>query len=570
MNPPRRVSDLSMAFSRRIVAIATLFAALGGLSACDALKKTKDACSVTIAPRDLTVPVNATTTVIGTAFDCDGNSIRGKTIKFSGTNPTIASVTDAGVIVGLTVGTAVITASANGKTADANVTVTPEKVSTVTVTPTTRTLRRSNSLQMSALGKNNQGVVINGITFQWASSNSSLASVDNTGRVLALAPGIVTISATSDGQTGTSLLTITEVPIGSCTLTPTTQKITVSGQAAPALVLRDTAGNVLSQTGRAITWTSDNNLVATVSPTGVITAVKAGTAVVTAADQTNPAISCTTNVEVVLARIVSANISPVGAGLRLGAQRQYTVALLDSNSQAISPVGRTITWRNPTPGVAIVSTTGLVTPTATGTGRVAVLAEGVVDTATFTVTRIPVVKVELSPLQRTVAEGGTAQFTAVVTDSANNIVTDRPIEWQTSDISKGQVSTTGLVSTFAPGQIIVTAISESRSGTATLIITQVPVDTILLQSPTFSLARFTNGAISIDLRDAANRQLRNRTVIVTSDQPSIASGGANAAATTVTVSGTTVGSATLTIQAVNSNGQNEGKPSKVVVTVTTP
>ena len=559
-----------MAFSRRIVAIATLFAALGGLSACDALKKTKDACSVTIAPRDLTVPVNATTTVIGTAFDCDGNSIRGKTIKFSGTNPTIASVTDAGVIVGLTVGTAVITASANGKTADANVTVTPEKVSTVTVTPTTRTLRRSNSLQMSALGKNNQGVVINGITFQWASSNSSLASVDNTGRVLALAPGIVTISATSDGQTGTSLLTITEVPIGSCTLTPTTQKITVSGQAAPALVLRDTAGNVLSQTGRAITWTSDNNLVATVSPTGVITAVKAGTAVVTAADQTNPAISCTTNVEVVLARIVSANISPVGAGLRLGAQRQYTVALLDSNSQAISPVGRTITWRNPTPGVAIVSTTGLVTPTATGTGRVAVLAEGVVDTATFTVTRIPVVKVELSPLQRTVAEGGTAQFTAVVTDSANNIVTDRPIEWQTSDISKGQVSTTGLVSTFAPGQIIVTAISESRSGTATLIITQVPVDTILLQSPTFSLARFTNGAISIDLRDAANRQLRNRAVIVTSDQPSIASGGANAAATTVTVSGTTVGSATLTIQAVNSNGQNEGKPSKVVVTVTTP
>ena len=570
MNPPRRVSDLSMAFSRRIVAIATLFAALGGLSACDALKKTKDACSVTIAPRDLTVPVNATTTVIGTAFDCDGNSIRGKTIKFSGTNPTVASVTDAGVIVGLTVGTAVITASANGKTADANVTVTPEKVSTVTVTPTTRTLRRSNSLQMSALGKNNQGVVINGITFQWASSNSSLASVDNTGRVLALAPGIVTISATSDGQTGTSLLTITEVPIGSCTLTPTTQKITVSGQAAPALVLRDTAGNVLSQTGRAITWTSDNNLVATVSPTGVITAVKAGTAVVTAADQTNPAISCTTNVEVVLARIVSANISPVGAGLRLGAQRQYTVALLDSNSQAISPVGRTITWRNPTPGVAIVSTTGLVTPTATGTGRVAVLAEGVVDTATFTVTRIPVVKVELSPLQRTVAEGGTAQFTAVVTDSANNVVTDRPIEWQTSDILKGQVSTTGLVSTFAPGQITVTAISESRSGTATLIITQAPVDTILLQSPTFSLARFTNGAISIDLRDAANRQLRNRTVIVTSDQPSIASGGANAAATTVTVSGTTVGSATLTIQAVNSNGQNEGKPSKVVVTVTTP
>ncbi len=559
-----------MAFSRRILAIATLFAFFGGLSACDALKKIKDACSVTMSPHDLTVPVNGGTSVVGTAFDCDGNSIKGKVVQYSTSNAAVATVTDAGVVVGVSVGTAKISGSANGKTGDATVTVTPEKVATVTLAPTTRTLRRSNSLQMTAVAKSNQGVVIPGISFQWASSNSSLASIDGTGKVLALAPGSVTITATADGQTGTSLLTITEVPIGACELTPKTQRITVSGQAAPALVLRDTANNVLSPTGRFITWTSDNNLVAIVSPSGVVSAIKAGTAVVTAADQTNPAVSCTTTIEVVLARIVSANISPVGAGLRLGAQRQYNVALLDSNSQAISPVGRTILWKNPTPGVAVVSTTGLVTPTTTGNGKVAVDAEGVVDTATFTVTKIPVAKVEVSPPQIAVAEGLSAQFTAVVTDSANNVVADRVINWQTSDITKGQVSTTGLVTTFAPGQITITATSESRSGTATLIITQVPVDTILLQQPTFTLPKNTSGQISIDLRDASNRQLRNRTVIVTSDQPSIASGTANAAATTVSVTGTSVGTATLTIQAVNSNGQNEGKPSKVIVTVTTP
>ena len=563
-----------MAFSRRIVVFATLFAAFGGLSACDALKKVKDACSVTIAPRDFTVPVNATTTVIGTAFDCDGNSIKGKTIKYSSSNSAIANVTDAGQVIGLAVGTAIVTASANGKTADANVTVTPEKVATVTVSPATQTLRRGNSLQMTAVAKNNQGVVINGITFTWASSNSSLAAVDNSGKVLALAPGSVTITATADGQIGSSLLTITEVPIGSCTLTPQNLKITQSGQAAPVLVLKDTAGGVLSQVGRAITWSSDNNLVATVSTSGVISAVKQGTAKITAADQNNPATSCFTNVEVVLARIVSANISPVGAGLRLGANRQYTVALLDSNSQAISAVGRTITWKNPTPAIATVSTTGLVTPIAiTGTGvvgKIAVDAEGVVDTATFTVTKIPVVQVAISPLQRSVVEGGTAQFTAVVTDSANNIVTDRVVEWQSSDITKGQVSTTGLVTTFAPGQITISAISETRTGTATLIITQVPVDTVLLQSNTFTLKAGTTGQISIDLRDASNRQLRNRSVIVTSDQPNIATGAATSAATTVTVTGNTAGTATLTIQALNANGQNEGKASKVTVTVTTP
>ncbi|MGV3709149.1 MAG: Ig-like domain-containing protein [Gemmatimonas sp.] len=565
-----------MAFSRRIVAIATLLAAFGGATACDALKKVKDACSVEIAPRDLSVPVNASTNVIGTAFDCDGNSIRNKTIKYSSANPAIASVTDAGVVIGIATGTTKISASANGKNAEANVTVTPERVSSITVTPTTQTLRRGNSLQMTAVAKNAQGNVINGVTFAWASSNSSLASVDNAGRVLALAPGQVTITATADGQTGSSLLTITEVPIGSCSLTPATQKITVGGQGAPTLVLRDTAQNVLSQTGRAISWSSDNNLVATVSGAGVISAVKAGTAKITAADQTNPAVRCEMTDEGVLARIGSAHITPVNANLRLGAQRQYTVQLLDSNSQAISAVGRTVTWKNPTPTIATVSPTGLVVPvsvTPNGpvvAGRIAVDAEGVVDTANFTVSKIPVTTVVVSPLQQQAVEGATAQFTAVVTDSANNTVTDRSIQWLSSDITKAQVSTTGLVTAIAAGQITITANVEGRTGTGTLVITQIPVDTILVTSTTYSVTRGTAGSISIDLRDAQNRQLRNRSVIITSDQPSIATGSANPAATQVNITASTVGTTTLTIQAVNSNGQNEGKPSRVTVTVTAP
>jgi uncharacterized protein YjdB len=565
-----------MAFSRRIVAIATLLAAFGGATACDALKKTKDACSVTIAPRDVSVPVNASVSVIGTAFDCDGNSIPKKIIRYSSANSSIASVTEAGAIIGIATGTTTITASANGKNGDATVTVTPERVSTITVSPTTQTLRRGNSLQMTAVAKNAQGNIINGVTFTWASSNSSLASVDNSGRVLALAPGQVTITASADGQTGSALLTITEVPIGSCTLSPASMKVTVGGQISPTLVIRDTANNVLSQTGRAISWSSDNNLNATVSGAGVVSGVRAGTARITAADQNNPAVNCGTNVEVVLPRIITAIIQPVNANLRLGAQRQYTVQLVDSNSQTIPATGRTVTWRmvSATPAIATVSATGLVTPlrvTESGqVGRVAVDAEGVVDTATFTVSRIPVSTVVVSPLQQQAVEGATAQFTAVVTDSANNTVTDRAIQWLSSDITKAQVSTTGLVTAIAAGSITITANVEGRTGTATLVITQVPVDTILVTSTTYSVTRGTAGSISIDLRDAQNRQLRNRNVIVTSEQPSFATGSANPAATQVNITASAVGTTVLTIQAVNSNGQNEGKPSRVTVTVTAP
>src|SRR3954471_21282088 len=78
-----RVTALSMAFYRRTAALTTLLAALVGASACDGFKKVPDACSVSIAPRELTVPVNAQSAVVGTAFDCDGASIAKKTVKFS-------------------------------------------------------------------------------------------------------------------------------------------------------------------------------------------------------------------------------------------------------------------------------------------------------------------------------------------------------------------------------------------------------------------------------------------------------------------------------------------------------
>lgn len=567
-----RVSDLSMAFSRRIAAFTSLIAAFGALSACDGFKKTPDACSVQIAPRDLTVPVNSTVTVVGTAFDCDGNSIKNKTVKFSSSNPAVASVTPTGGVIGVAVGTATISAVANGKSGDAIVTVTPEKLTTVTTTPTTSTLRRNQTLQMTAVGKNAIGTVVPGITFQWASSNSSIGAVDNNGKVTAISPGVVNITATSDGQTGTSQITVTEVLIGSCTLTPASQKVTVGNQIVYTLALKDSAGNALSSIGRPINWTSDNNLIAIVNANGVVQGVKAGTAKITATDATNAAISCNANAEVVDARIAFVNITPIGANLRLGGQRQFAVAILDSNRTPLSVVGRTISWKNVTPNIATVSASGIVVPIALGSGRVAVDAEGAVDTVNFSVTKIPVASITLSPLQQQVVEGGFAQFTPTVRDSADNVVTDRTIDWLSSNTTIATVSSTGRVTTTAPGTVTITANSEGRTGTATLNITPVPVDTIFLTQSQLTLTRpsptgTATGAFSIDLRDAANRQLRNRTVIVTSEQPSIAVGTANAAATSVTVQGLTAGSTTLTIQAVNASGQNEGKASKIVITV---
>lgn len=551
---------------RRVMSRAgVLVLALAGLAACN-LNPNVNACTVSIAPTTIRVPVNGAVNVSGTAFDCNGNSIKSKTINFTSANSAIATITTSGQVIGVSVGQTTVSAVANGKEGTAQVTVTPEAAQTVTVSPATTTLRLTNQKVFTATAKNAAGTVITGRTFRWSSSNSSIASVDQTGNVIALTPGNVVIAADADGIIGNASLTVTNIPIGACSLSPTTQKVTVTAQAQPVITLRDTANNVLSNTGRTLTWSSDNEVVATVSNSGVITSRKAGTARITASPIEYPNITCTTTLEAVDPRIVSATITPRTGSLRVGIPRQFTVSLADSLGGQI-PAGRVVSWTSSTPAIASVSATGLVTGLSLGSARIVVNAEGTKDSVTFTVTKVPVATVRLSPLSASVIQGQTQQFTATIEDSTGTAVTDRIVEWSSSDPTKATVNTTGLVSTVAPGTVTISAISETRTGTASLGIQQIPVDTIVAGDYAAAL-NAANKSFAITLKDANGNQIFGRTVSITSSSPSVATGTVNQNATIVTVNASTVGTTILTLRALNQNSQPEGKATAVTVTIT--
>lgn len=568
-----QVNELVARLSRRGVAAGTM-AATFALAGCDAFKP-PEACSVTIAPQDITVGVNSASPVVGTAFDCDGATLRNKRVSFSSNNSLVATVTPEGQVIGVGVGQTQISATADGKSASAQVTVVPEEAAIVTVTPSPFVLRVGNLKQFSAVAKNSRNEVISGRVFEWSSSNSAIASVDGSGNVSAHAPGDVFIVARTDQISGTASVKVTAVPVASCALTPQSRKLTVNGQFQPTLVLRDSANNVLSNTGRSMAWESSNEVNAIVNQSGVITARKAGFATITAAWPENTSVSCDMDIEAVDPRIITATIQQRNQTLRLDIPKQFTVQLLDSVNNVIPP-GRVVTWTTVTPGVVGVTPSGIVTGVALGNGRIAVDAEGVVDTVSVTITKIPVGKITLSPSQQAVVQGGTVNVTALVEDSVGTSVTDREIEWNSSDPVRATVTSTGpttaQVQTFGTGTITITASSEGRSDQSQVIIQQVPADTVDVVETTYSFEEDKAGnSFSYTVLDANGNQLLGRTVSVSSSHPSIARvvGGASTVTSgTVNVDAQNVGTATFTLRALNSLGQPEGKTTKVTITVT--
>lgn len=559
--PLRRLARVAPRTSAALLAFAVL-------ASCD-LNPNKEACTMSIAPTTISIPVNGQITVNGTAFDCDGNSIKNKTINFQSANTSVATVTVTGQVIGVGVGQTTISAVANGKSASASVTVTPETAASVTVAPGTVTLRVGNVRSFAATARNNTGTVITGRTFRWSSSNSAIAAIDQSGTLTATTAGNIVVTADVDGAIGTANVTITPVPLQSCSLAPTSQKLTVTAQVQPTITIRDTANNLVPANTRPVTWTSDNEIVATVTNTGVITARKAGTAIVKAASTEYPSVQCQMSIEVVDPRIFTAQIQPRVGSLRIGIPRQLAAVLYDSLNQVIPP-GRPVTWTSVTPSIAIVTATGLVTGSSIGTARIAINAEGARDTVNFSVTQIPVTNIRVTPIASSVIQGATVQLSATVEDSTGAVVTDRTIEWISGDPTKATVSNTGLVRTLSPGSVSIGAQVEQRLATATVTILPIPVDSIIANSEYSVALNAANKSFAITLVDANGNQIFGRTVSITSSLPGVAQGGVNAAATIVTIAAFSTGSTNFVLRALDSNGQPEGKTTTVRVVITAP
>ncbi|MGH7583383.1 MAG: DUF2341 domain-containing protein [Gemmatimonadales bacterium] len=151
----------------------------------------------------------------------------------------------------------------------------PPTVATVDVSPASASIVAGATRQLIATPKDASGTAVSGETVTWASGNAAVASVSSSGLVTGVAPGgPVTVTATDGSTHGTSSITVTAIPVASVGVEPPSPSIALGATSQLTATPKDASGNAL--TGRTITWISSNLAIASVSATGLVTAVALG------------------------------------------------------------------------------------------------------------------------------------------------------------------------------------------------------------------------------------------------------------------------------------------------------
>ena len=166
------------------------------------------AASVTVDPPSASVLVGGTTQLGATVRDAEGTVLSDRPPLWSSGNSIVASVSQQGVVTGVSPGTTTILASLDGHSGSATVTVARVPVSSVVVSPAETQVRLGRTVKLTAKVYDARGNALTGRAITWSSSSTSHATVDQNGIVTGRFIGTVTISATSEGQTGTAKVTV--------------------------------------------------------------------------------------------------------------------------------------------------------------------------------------------------------------------------------------------------------------------------------------------------------------------------------------------------------------------------
>ena len=286
-----------------------------------------------------------------------------KKVEWSTSNEAVAIVSANGQVKAISNGTAIISVNTldQNKTASCEISV-AQNVTDITLNKSSVSLNEGDTQQLNATVTPDNAF---DKTLTWSSSNESVATVDENGKVKAISKGTATIKVTAEDGSGVSAsCSVTVIRLVSSIVLDKTSIIIYNNksEALSATVIPSSA----TKTG--ITWSSSNTSVAMVSNSGIVTGISRGTTTITATAQDESNVKAICDVEV-KQYVTDIKLNKTSLSLNKGETETLDATISPDNAN-----NKTLIWTSSDTSVATVDQYGNVKGVSAFGGSVTITA----------------------------------------------------------------------------------------------------------------------------------------------------------------------------------------------------
>jgi DNA transposition AAA+ family ATPase len=264
---------------------ATISATLNGISSSTQLTVSPAVLqSIAVTPAKAIVAKGLTQQFIATGTFSDGTTQDVTSqATWSSNTLSVATITVSGLATGVSIGTSTISANLNGVTGPAvSLTVSAPALESIAVTPANPSVAKGLTQQFTATGTFSDGTTQD-LTGQvtWSSNMLSVATITANGLATGVSTGTATISATLNGIPGSTVLTVSPAVLESIAVTPANPSVT-TGQNEQFIATGTFSDGTTQDVTSRVAWASGKTSVATITASGLATAVGTGTSTISA------------------------------------------------------------------------------------------------------------------------------------------------------------------------------------------------------------------------------------------------------------------------------------------------
>ena len=435
-----------------------------------------------------------------------------KNYSFTSNNNDIVTVDEDGVMSAVGNGSTTIDVEAFGETFEVDVTV-ETSIKKVTLDETNIEMAKGEEKTISATVEPSDTTMSKELT--WESSNPDVVTVDENGKIEAISGGRATITATSINGVSASLNVVVNVPITNATINKESLTMNKGDEEQLEVTIEPS-----DATDQKITWTTDDDEVATVDENGKVTAVGAGETTITAKVGS---FTLTTDVEVVVP-IEKIELNETSIEMLPTQEKNLSVIITPNDTTEDT----TVRWESNNPDVVSVDNNGVISALKSGNATITATVGSFSVSAEVKVL-IPIDNIVISNSDVRLNKGGTEILTIQV--YPENAEEDTTVTWESSNTNVATIDSNGKVTAVGGGNATITGtLKNGKKVTAEVTVT-VPIENVTVNHTNLELEKGKSEELDVTINPSDTTE--NTTVTWESSNTNVATIDSNGKVTAV-------------------------------------